>query len=183
MNEPNTIPDLMREYNWTIPARQRDNWRALYPNVGWHQGYRCSILATDGLLAAFNYSGTLVIGHLKNFVGPVAKVEIDERDWDWDRNVRKVSVFKRRDGTVAIIPQDTPKAETEKALREAGRYADRAWNELAARIVYIGGDGQSLLQGDLTWEEFDEAYAAVKEATTTAGDRRKSERARILEMI
>ena len=107
------MDEFMREYHIQIPLRHRDKWRLLFPNAGQLIGFphfgNVLILATDGLLAYYHvdFSGQLFLGHLKAFIGPIAKEWVDEDDWDWVNNKRKVNVFKRADGSYAIIPKDS----------------------------------------------------------------------------
>jgi hypothetical protein len=103
---------LIEQYNLTIPNRQRDNWRWTFPNVGYIRGFEhfgnVFIHATNGILAYYRIdeSGSLWLGHVSSFVGPIAKEYVYEEDWDWIRNTRKVNVFKRADGSIVVIPKD-----------------------------------------------------------------------------
>lgn len=71
-----TFEDLLRDYRATQPAERSRNaypWRLLYPAVGNHPAFgECTILATNGFLALFDYKGLLVEGHLDNFEGDAA---------------------------------------------------------------------------------------------------------------
>jgi hypothetical protein len=105
---------LIATYRLTIPQKTRDNWRWTFPNTGYLKGFEdvftcCFIHATDGLLAYFRVddSGSLFLGHLSNFIGPVAKEYVWEDDWNWEKNTRAVNVFKRADGSIVVIPKDT----------------------------------------------------------------------------
>lgn len=86
-------------------------WRVVYPNAGDLEGFehlgQVLILCTDGTEAYFHVGrDTIFHGHLKAFNGPVAKVYVWACDWDFVNHKRKVSVFKRADGTVTVIPRD-----------------------------------------------------------------------------
>lgn len=50
---------------------------------------------------------SFLLGHLRNFEGPVAKEHVFDVDWDWERNTRRVNVFKRKNGTFVILPCDS----------------------------------------------------------------------------
>ena len=108
-----TIEQLMERYGITINIKQRDNWRILFPNVGELIGFpnfgNVMIMATNGILAYYHvdHSGQLFLGHLRAFTGPIAKEYVDEDDWDFEKRRHKVNVYKRADGTYAIIPKDS----------------------------------------------------------------------------
>lgn len=107
--------DLASDYNLIVPQKQYDNWRLLYPNLGEIDGFDhfglglVAICATNGIEAYFKVdeSGTLWRGHLRSFNGPIAKEYVWPEDWDYEKRKRKVKVFRRADGTFAIIPQDS----------------------------------------------------------------------------
>ena len=107
----------MEDFSVVLPLQEIDNWRSLYPNGGYIRGLEHlhvqNILATNGCLALFHTPGrrNAWFGHLSNFLGPVAKEFVPDEDWDWKRNTRQVKVFRRKDGTCAIIPQDTLREE------------------------------------------------------------------------
>ncbi len=115
-------------------------------------------MATDGLEAYYHVdeSGFLWKGHLKAFTGPVAKVYVWEQDWDYEKKKRKVRVFRRFDGSYAIIPQDSfweqywekhPKMPT--------------WErELYDACVTI--EGHKIYRGNLSFSQFDEAHAQLQ---------------------
>ena len=110
------LTDLLRNVEIPLPPARLAKWRWVFPNTGTLRGLEhlgtVAILCTDGCEAYFHVGGDQVLhGHLKNFIGPVTKEYVWEQDWDWEKNRRKVSVFRRHDGTYAIIPRDKEKEE------------------------------------------------------------------------
>lgn len=109
--EYNTFHELHCDLGLTIRAPRQSKWRVLYPNAGMLRGFEhlgtVQILCTDGTEAYFHVGRkTIFHGHLRAFTGPVAKSYVWDCDWDFVRCKRKVSVFKRRDGSYAVIPHD-----------------------------------------------------------------------------
>jgi hypothetical protein len=107
-----SLETVIATYSLTIPNKQRDNWRWTFPNTGELIGFErfgfAMIHATNGILAYYRVddSGSLWLGHLACFTGPIAKEYVFEEDWDYENHKRRVSVFKRKDGSIVIIPKD-----------------------------------------------------------------------------
>lgn len=125
MTRPRTLNQLCEMFAWP-PPRDRDVWRMLWPASGTLIGERVTILATNGILAAFTKNWEeLTLGHLANFVGPTAKEEVWEEDWDWKLNMRRMEWsegFPR--------PVDSVMA----AHWERHQKASKEWLELEAAI-------------------------------------------------
>lgn len=157
----------MADFNVQVPPASFPKWRLLFPNVGTLDGFphlgNVMICATDGLEALYHIdeSGTLWRGHLKAFRGPIAKVYVFEEDWDYERNKRKVRVFRRRDGSFAIIPQDS----FMESYWDAHPRMSRDEQELYANCITL--DGMTLRRGNLRFEEFDESLRALRELRAT----------------
>lgn len=174
-----TILELQADYGWQIPRATRDAWRPLWPNLGELRGLdelgRVRIVATDGCLAAFltNSGASLLVGHLANFIGPVAKEEVHEEDWNFDRNTRVVKVFRRKDGSCAIIPQDT---------FLVSYFEQHPRLDAIERQVYEG-----IGYGVIAPQDFENTVARLREAKAAAAPRkapsRKQDFARILALI
>lgn len=103
------IEDLMSHYRFTLPQRERDAWRLTWPSWGELRSFpeagRVAIVATNGILALFyhNPHELLSLRHVADFVGPVGNHYVDERDWDWQRNRRKIRFFRRKESKPPII--------------------------------------------------------------------------------
>lgn len=151
----------MADFNVQVPAASFPKWRLLFPNVGTLDGFphlgAVMICATDGLEALYHIdeSGTLWRGHLLMFRGPISKVYVFEEDWDYERNKRKVNVFRRHDGSFAIIPQDS---FMESYWSQHARMS-RDEIELYANCITI--DGMEIRRGNLRFEEFDDSLIAI----------------------
>lgn len=102
------LSDLLAAFGTTLQTKDIRKWHLVHPARGYLQGIgNVVILATDGLLALFyDGSNTLLDGHKEWFFGPVSRHYIDEEDWDFDENKQRVNVFRRNDGTFAILPTD-----------------------------------------------------------------------------
>lgn len=103
-----SIYSLLADWRVSIAAGDWKKWHLVHPARGYLQGIGdVVVLATDGLLALFWDGGdTLIDGHIQWFIGPVSRHYIDELDWDFVNNKRKVNVFRRKDGSMCILPTD-----------------------------------------------------------------------------
>lgn len=95
---------------WCVPGlvRWTDEWRLTAQNLVVHGMFGPSVtLATNGVLVVID-NGDIAphVTHVGNLRGPVLRTPCAIVDWDWDRNARRVNVYRRRDGTVAVVPTD-----------------------------------------------------------------------------
>lgn len=162
--------ELMADFNVQVPPASFPKWRLLFPNVGTLDGFpnlgSVMICATDGLEALYHIdeSGTLWRGHLLMFRGPVSKVYVFEEDWDYEKNKRKVRVFRRHDGSFAIIPQDT----FMESYWSVHPRMSKDEKELYERYGMEAG------RGTLNFADIDESLRALRERGSQVSAQRKN---------
>jgi hypothetical protein len=173
-----TLAELIADANLQISSRDRDKWRLTFPNVGELQGFpqfgKVLIMATDGLLAYYEVGfPSLWLGHLSAFTGPIAKEYVWEDDWDYVRRCHKVRVFKKRDGTYAIIPQDS--------------FMDEYWEQHPRlteneKLCYaaLGDRRMRVSEFDKSLEQLNLVSVQAKRRATQSQDRVKTKRQELL---
>lgn len=168
----------MEQFNVQVSSSDLPKWRWVYPNWGQLTGFpqlgNVVIRATNGLEALFEIdeSGTLWRGHLSAFNGPVAKVYVAEEDWDYEKKRRKVNVFRRADGSIVVIPQDSFMDDYWKVHVRLSPNEKECYDRLGC--------------GDMRVVDFDESLRMLNEATAQAVAQRRtkpSKRRQLLESL
>ena len=101
------LRDLTRETRAGLPLSWNPDWRRCYPNLVVHPLWGDAItVATDGVHVIIDIGdGATYEVAATSLRGPVGPQRVHPDDWDWERNKRKVLVFRRGDGLPpAIIP-------------------------------------------------------------------------------
>jgi hypothetical protein len=172
-----SMNELMGAWNVQISNKSLDEWRLTFPNVGQLDGFphlgNVLLVATNGLLALFDIDdpNALFLGHLKAFNGPMAKVFVSEEDWDYQRRRRVVKVFRRHDGTYAIIPQDT--------------FADEYWSLHTKMSAEERQLWESIGQGIVPVSEYDKAWEQIceRKSEKVSPKKVKGKTQKILDML
>lgn len=100
------LNELTRGTTAGLPLSWKD-WRRVYPNLVVHHLWGDAItVATDGVHVILDIGdGFTVEAACGSVLGPIGPQRGHPDDWDWERNKRRVLVFRRGEGLPpAIIP-------------------------------------------------------------------------------